>query len=149
MRFDIENELTGVNGAAQDFTGAATVSANSYQKQSAEQDLSIGRRMAVAVYFSAAGAGTTHTLEAVQADNTALTTNLAVLGTVTIDTADIILGQAVEIPIPQGSMDQLHLGFRHAASGGTTTASINAFLVPQDEIVLTRKTFPKVIDALV
>ena len=63
MRFDIENQLS----VEQAFTGATTVSTNSYQKQTAIQDLSIGRRMALLVLPSvAAGAGSTHTLDVIQ-----------------------------------------------------------------------------------
>jgi hypothetical protein len=142
MRFDIQNELS----SEQAFTGAATVSTNSYQKQSAAQDISIGRRMALLVYFHAAGAGTTHTLEAVQADVTALTTNIEVLSTVSVTTSALPADKFVEIPIPQGVMDRLHLGFRHTATGGTTTATISCWLVPQDEIA-SYKSFPKVVDA--
>ncbi len=141
MMYDIENQLS----VAQAFTGSATVSSNSFQKQTAAQDLSIGRRMAVVVYFSAAGAGTTHTLDAIQADVTALTTNKEVIGTVDITTAALNLGYPVEIPIPQGSMTRLHLGFQHTATGGTTTATIDAFLVPQDEITEKHKAFPKAV----
>lgn len=141
MLYDIENQLS----VAQSFTGSATVSANSFQKQSAAQDLSIGRRMAVVVYFSAAGTGTTHTLDAIQADVTALTTNKEVIGTVDITTAALELGYPYEIPIPQGSMTRLHLGFQHTATGGTTTATIDAFLMPQDEITEKHKAFPKAV----
>jgi hypothetical protein len=146
MRFDIENQFS----VAQAFTGAATVSTNSYQKQTAAQDLSIGRRMAVVVFFTAAGAGTTHTLEAIQADNAALTSNVEVLATVSITTTALLanpgLGYPVEIPIPQGVMTKQFLGFRHTATSGTTTATIDAYLMPQDEVVK-YKSFPKVVDA--
>lgn len=140
MFLDAENQLS----VAQAFTGSATVSANAYEKQTAEQDLSIGRRMAIAVFFSAAGAGTTHTLDAIQADVAALTTNKEVLNSVSIATADISLGEPVEVPFPQGSMTRKYLGFQHTATGGTTTATIDAYLVPQDEINK-YKSFPKVV----
>lgn len=142
MRFDAENELCG----SQAFTGATTVSENAYEKQTAAQDLSIGRRMALLVYFEAAGAGTTHTLRAVQADNAALTSNKEALSTVAIATDDIPADGFVEVPIPQGVMDKRYLGLDHAASGGTTTATISCWLVPQDEIPK-YKSFPKVVDA--
>jgi hypothetical protein len=144
MFFDIENQLS----VDQAFTGAATVSTHSYAKQTAAQDLSIGRRMALACYFAAAGAGTTHTLEAIQADDAALTSNVEVLNTVTIATSAVKIGEAVEVPIPQGAMTRKYIGFRHTATGGTTTATISAYLVPQDEIPK-YKSFPKVVDALV
>ena len=147
MRFDIENQVS----VAQSFTGAATVSTHSYKKQTAAQDLSIGRRMALLVMSTVApGAGATHTLEAIQADDAALTSNVEVLGTVTVTSASgsLDLGQEVELPIPQGVMDKQFLGFRHTAAGGTTTATLDVYLVPQDEIAK-YKSFPKVNDAVV
>jgi len=143
MQLDVENQLC----SAQAFTGSATVSENAYQKQSAVQDLSIGRRIAIAVFFSAAGTGTTHTLDAIQADVTALTTNKEVLASVSIATTAINLGYPVEVPIPAGVMSRQFLGFQHTATGGTTTATIDAYLVPQDEIAEYFKSFPKVVDA--
>lgn len=144
MRFDIENELS----SSQAFTGAATVSTNSYAKQTAAQDISIGRRMALLVYFHAAGAGTTHTLEAIQATDAALTAGVEVLASVDIATADIPADKFVEVPYPQGTMDKQYLGLRHSAAGGTTTATISCWLVPQDEIPK-YKSFPKVVGAVV
>lgn len=144
MRFDVEDELM----SSQAMTGATTVSAHSRQKQTAGQDLSIGRRMALLFYFHAAGAGTTHTLDAIQADNTALTTNKEVLSSVSITTANIPSDKFVEVPIPQGVMSRLHLGAQHTATGGTTTATLSCWFVPQDEIPRF-KSFPKVVGATV
>ena len=145
MRFDIENQLS----VAQAFTGAATVSTNSYEKQTAAQDISIGRRMALLILPTvAAGAGSTHTMEVVQADNSALTSNLEVLGTLSIVAADLTVGSAHELPIPQGTMDKKYIGFRNTSTGGTTTVTLDVYLVPQDEIPK-YKSFVKVIDAAV
>lgn len=145
MRFDIENQLS----VAQAFTGVATVSTHSYKKQSAAQDLSIGRRMALLVLPTvAAGAGSTHTLECIQADDAALTTNVEVLSAVSKLAADLQLGDAIEIPIPQGVMTRQYLGFRDTATGGTTTITADVYLVPQDEIAQ-YKSFPKIVDATV
>lgn len=141
MRFDIENELM----REQSVTGAATVSAHSYQKQSAAQDISIGRRMSMLFYFHAAGAGTTHTLDVVQADVTALTTGKEVIASRSIATDDIPADKFVEVPIPQGVMDKVQLGVQHTATGGTTTATLSCWLVPQDEIAQ-YKSFPKIND---
>ena len=143
MRFDVENQLCD----GQAFTGAATVSANSYQKQSAEQDISIGRRMAVMVMPTvAAGAGSTHVFEVIEADVTALTTNKTVIASLTVLAADLTVGSVHEIPIPQGSMARLHLGMQNTSTGGTTTVTVDAYLVPQDEIA-EYKSFPKVVNA--
>jgi len=145
MRFDIENQLS----VAQAFTGAATVSTNSYQKQSAAQDLSIGRRMSLLVMATVnAGSGSTHTLEAIQADNSTLTSGVEVLSTVSVLAAAFILGKEIEVPIPQGVMTKEFLGFRNTSSGGTTTVTADCYLVPSDEIA-NYKAFPKVVDAAV
>lgn len=144
MRFDIENQLS----VEQAFVATA-VSTNSYKKQTAAQDLSIGCRMAVVVYPTvAAGAGSTHVLAAIQADDAALTSNVEVLGSITVLAADLIPGATFEIPIPQGTMTRQYLGFRDTISGGTTTVTLDAYLVPQDEIAK-YKSFPKVVDAAV
>lgn len=145
MRFDLENQLS----VAQAFTGAATVSTHSYAKQSAAQDLSIGRRMALAVFpVVDAGAGSTHTLEAIQADDAALTSNVQSLASVSVLAANLKKGQCIEIPIPQGVMTKQYLGFRNTATGGTTTVTLDVYLMPQDEIVK-YKSFPKAVDVLV
>lgn len=140
MRFDVQNQLS----VAQAFTGGATVSTNSYRKQTAEQDLSIGRRMALWLLPTvAAGAGSTHTLEVIQADDAALTSNVEVLASVEVLAANLTLGDEVEIPIPQGTMNKQFIGFRHAAAGGATTLTADVYFVPQDEIAQ-YKSFPKV-----
>lgn len=145
MWADIENQLS----VAQAFTGAATVSTHSYKKQSAAQDLSIGRRMALLVVPTvAAGAGSTSTLEVIQADDAALTTNVESLGSISVLAAALTKGSQHEIPIPQGVMTRQYLGFRCTITGGTTTMTADCYLVPQDEIAK-YKSFPKVVTAAV
>lgn len=143
MRFDIENQLS----VAQAFTGSATVSTNSYDKMTADSDIGIGRRMALLVMPTvAAGAGSTHTLDVIQADNAALTTNKEVIATKSILAAALILGSLVEIPIPEHVMTRRYIGFQNTATGGTTTVTCDVYLVPQDEISK-YKSFPKAVDA--
>lgn len=143
MRFDIENQMS----VEQAFTGAATVSTHSYKKQSAAQDLSIGRRMAFLVLPTVAqGTGSTMTVEAIQADNAALTTNVEVLNTVTVIAANMQLGDHLEVPIPQGVMTRQYLGVRITLATGTTTITVDVYFVPQDEIDQ-YKSFPKINDA--
>lgn len=150
MRFDVENQLS----VAQAFTGAATVSTNSYQfaNYSAagnKPDISIGRRMSLLVMVTtAAGAGSTHTMEAISADNAALTSNVTSLSSLSLLAATLIAGYAFELPIPQGSINQLFLGFRNTSTGGVTTVSLDVYLVPADEIPKF-KSFPKVVDTAV
>lgn len=143
MRFDIENQLS----VAQAFTGAAAVSTNSYQKQSAAQDISIGRRMALLVLPTVAqGAGSTMTVEVIQADDAALTSNVEALSSVDVVAANMTLGDQLEVPIPQGVMTKQFLGARVTLASGTTTITADIYLVPQDEIAQ-YKSFVKVNDA--
>lgn len=143
MGLDLENQLD-VDHA---YTATA-VSTNSYAKQTAAQDLSIGRRMALLVFVKvAAGAGSTHLMEAIQADDAALTVNVEVLGSVSKLAAALTVGAIIEIPIPQGVMSRKYLGFRNTISGGVTTVTLDVYLVPQDEIALVYKSFPKVVNA--
>lgn len=147
MRFDYENQLS----ENQAFTGAQTVSEDSYKKVSIEQDISIGRRMALLVMSGNTEIGdvaATHTLEAIQADDDALTTNVEVIGSAVVLGAELIKGKEVEVPIRQGSMTREYIGFRHAATGGVDqTATLDVYLVPQDEIPK-YKSFPKVNNSL-
>ena len=143
MRFDVENQLC----VAQAFTGAATVSTNSYKKGTAAQDISIGRRMALLLLPTvAAGAGSTHTMEVIQADDAALTSNVQVLATKSVLAAALTVGSTHELPIPEGVMTKQYIGFRNTSTGGTTTVTLDVYLVPQDEIAY-YKSFPKVVDA--
>ena len=145
MRFDIQNQLC----RAQAFTGAATVSDYAYKKQSAAQDLSIGRLMCVVVFPTvAAGGGSTHTWEVVQAANKDLNSGLEVIATAVVLAANMTVGDKVVIPIPQGSMSKQYIGLRNTSTGGTTTVTADAYLMPLDEVDAF-KSFPKVVDAAV
>lgn len=138
MRFDIENQVS----VAQAFTATA-VSTNSYKKQTAAQDISIGRRLAMLVMPTVnAGAGSTHVLAVIQADDADLTTNVEVLASVSVAAANLTTDDVIEIPIPQGTMTRQYIGLRNTISGGTTTVTLDAYLVPQDEIPK-YKSFPK------
>jgi len=144
MRWDIENQLC----RAQAFTATA-VSAFSFEKQSAAQDISIGRRMALTVLPTVdAGAGSSHVLACIQADDEALSVNVEVLSQITVAAAALTVGTEHEIPIPQGVMTRKYLGFRDTISSGTTTVTLDVYLVPQDEIPK-YKSFPKVVNAAV
>ncbi len=143
---DIENQLA----KDQAFTATA-VTEHSYQKQSAAQDISIGRLMCLLwIVKVAAGASSNWTFQAVQADVTALTTNVENLATSRSYTAaELVVGAKVIVPIPQGSMDQLHIGGRATvASGGTETCTLDCYLCPLDEVEA-YKSFPKVVTPIV
>ena len=146
MRWDKQNQLS----SDQAFTATA-VTTNSYQKQSAAQDISIGRKMALLFIVKvAAGAGSSWTFQAMQADNTALTTNAEILASSEVKTAaTLTVGVQVVVRIPEGSLDQLHIGGKLVSAGaGTETITCDCYLVPEDEIPF-YKAFPKVIDAAV
>jgi hypothetical protein len=145
MRFDIENQLSVI----QSFVATA-VSTNSYQKQTAAQDISIGRRMSLLVLCTvAAGAGSSHVLECIQADDAALTSNVnSVNALPAIAAANLVPGTAFEIPIPQGTLNQQFIGFRDTITGGTTTVTLDVYLVPADEIPK-YKSFVNVVPTLV
>ena len=143
MRFDVENQLS----SGQSFTGAATVSTHSYEKQTAAQDLSIGRLMCAVFYPTvAAGSGSTHTFEVIQADAANLTGNVEVLATVVVLAANLTVGDKVVLPIPQGVMSRKYIGVRNSISGGTATITFDAYFMPLDEVEA-YKSFPKVVNA--
>lgn len=148
MRFDVANQLS----AAQAFTGATTVSTNSYDIGTYggnAPDPSIGRLMCVLVLVTvAAGAGSTQTNEVITATNSALTAGVKSLVSVALAAASMPAGQAVILPIPQGTIDQRYLGWRNGSSGGTTTVTADAYYMPQDEVPK-YKSFLKVVDAAV
>lgn len=145
MKFDLENQLS----VSQAFTGAATVSTHSYAKQTAAQDLSIGRRMALLIApVVNAGAGSSHLMEAIQADDAALTVNVEVLASITVLAANLVKGAFFELPFPQGVMTRKYLGFRSTITGGITTVTLDVYLMPQDEISK-YKSFPKAVTAAV
>lgn len=142
MKFDVLNQVC----AAQAFTGSATLSDYSVKKGSAAQDASIGRRMAfLCIPTVAQGSGSTMTIEAVQADNAALSSNLEVLNSVSVAAADGFVGAQLEVPIPEGKMTKQYLGIRVTLTTGTTTITLDAYYMPQDEITRTFKSFPKVV----
>ena len=139
MRFDKQNQLC----AEQAFTGSATVSTNSYKKQTAAQDISIGRLYSLLLLPTVdAGAGSTHTLEAIMATDAALTTSITSLNSLSKLAAALTTSDVIEIPIPQGSLTKQYLGFRHTATSGTTTLTADVYLVPSDEIPYF-KSFPR------
>ena len=132
--------------SAQAFTATA-VSEDSIDTLSADADMTIGRR--IAGYFVptvAAGAGSTHILAVIQADDAALTTNVEVLGSLTVLAAALTVGSRHEIPVPQGVKTRRYLGIRNTISSGITTVTADAWILPQDEIPK-YKSFPKAVHA--
>lgn len=143
-RFDYENQVC----EDQAFTGAATVSEDAIKKVSAAQNLTIGRRISAVCYPKVnQGAGSTMKIEVVQADNAALTSNLEVLATLDGLTSKVV-GDEIEVPVPQDvAMDKQYLGIRVTLTSGTTTITLDAYIVPQDEIPK-YQSFPKAVTSL-
>lgn len=140
-RFDWENQVC----RAQAFTGGAEVSDYAYEKQTAAQDISIGRMYGMLVMATVdAGAGSSHVLEVVQADDASLTTNVESLVSKTVAAANLTTDydDRVVLPIPQGSMSRKYIGLRNTITGGVTTVTLDAYLMPLDEIEWW-KPFPK------
>lgn len=142
MLLDYEDQVC----RAQAFTATA-VSANSIDTNVASTDMFIGRRMAgLFIPTVAAGAGSTHVLAVIEADDSALTSNVTVLGSITVLAAALTVGSIHEIPVPQGVKARRYIGIRDTISSGTTTVTADAWIVPQDEINK-YKSFPKVVTA--
>lgn len=138
MLFDKENQLS----SAQAFTDVAAVSTNSYAKQTAAQDISMGRRMGLLLMPTVAGTGAA-TVEVIQATDAALTTSVDSLASVVVAVAGLALGKVAEVEIPSGSLTKKYIGARVTmAAGQTLTGDI--YLVPIDEIAR-YKSFPKVV----
>lgn len=143
MMHDVENQLS----VAQAFTGAATVTTNSYKKQTAAQDISIGRLMCLLLLPTVAqGAGSTMVFEAIMATDSALTASITVLNSVSVLAAAAPLGARIVCPIPEGTMTKQYIGGRVTLTGGATTITADIYLVPQDEVGK-YKSFVKVVDA--
>lgn len=142
MLLDYEDQVC----RTQAFTATA-VSASAIDSTSASADMFIGRRMAgLFIPSVAAGAGSTHVLAVIEADDTALTTNVTVLGSISVLAAALTVGSIHEIPVPQGVKARRYIGIRNTISGGATTVTADAWIVPQDEINK-YKSFPKVVHA--
>jgi hypothetical protein len=141
MLFDVQNQIM----SAQAFTGAATVSEDAIQKVSAAQDPSIGRMLSLVVFPTVAqGAGSTMTLEVIQADDAALTSNVQSLASKSILAAAGTVNSMHEVPIPQGVITKLYLGARVTLVTGTTTITLDGYIMPSDEVA-SFKSFPKVV----
>ena len=142
MLFDYEDQVCRTQAFA-----ATAVSGSAIDMFTAGSDFTMGRRMAMLVVPTvSAGAGSTHVLAVVQADDAALTVNVEVLGSITVLAAALLAFSRWEIPIPQGVKTRRYIGLRNTISGGTTTVTLDAWLVPQDEIDK-YKSFPKVVHA--
>lgn len=146
MRFDKEDQVSD----KQVFPAAATVSTDSLKKPAA-QDLAYGKcGIALGIFPEAAvtGAPTSILIEAIQADNGALTTNVQVLASRVFLPAELAPGLEQEIPIPRGKMTKEYIGARVTITGGTTpTTTLNIYYMPEGQAGINYKSFPKAVDS--
>lgn len=145
-RFDREDQVS----YKQVFPAAATVSTDSLKKP-ANQDLAYGKYgIALGIFpeASVTGAPTSILIEAIQADDAALTTNVQVLASRVFVPAELAKGREQEIPIPRGKMSKAYIGARVTITGGTTpTTTLNMYYMPENMAGIEYKSFPKVVDS--
>ena len=146
MRFDREDQVAN----KQVFPAAATVSQDSLKKP-ASQDLAYGKvGLALGIFPEAdvTGTPTSILVEAIQADNAALTTNVQVLGSRVFLPAELARGEEQEVVIPRGKMTKEYIGARVTITGGTTpTTTLNMYYMPEGQAGIKYKSFPKVVDS--
>lgn len=137
MRFDVLNQLS----AAQVCGTGATISTNSIAKKSVSQDLGIGSNptqmgLAFAPTVDAAGA-TSWTIELIEAENGALTTNVVSLASMSLLTADLTAGKQYFLPLPGYKMKsaKTHYGARYTAVGGSgEQLTLDAYFGSADDV---------------
>lgn len=132
MRVDALNQLSD----AQAFTATA-VSTNTYDSETAGNDMSIGEELVLAVAVDVAADFTTgdetYTLQLIQS----AAANLGspdVLASRAILAADLTAGSTHYLPLPQGSKTKRYLGYQLVAAGTTPTVTLTAFLQPASMI---------------
>lgn len=114
----------------QTLAGAGAQVSTDSKKKPAAQDLGIGTEMGILFAIDSgdlAGAGTDLTLEIIQADNIALTSNVEQLAAVTIAKADLVDGSQFFLALPGNRMDKEYFGARYTPVGGAITGDINAY----------------------
>lgn len=127
MRYDILDQVS----VQQALSGSsAQVSTNS-KKKPAAQDLGIGLSDMGFLFQcdsgALAGTGTDLTLEIIQADDDALTTNVESLASKTFAKAEYVDGFGFFLSLPGYVMDKEYFGVRYTPVGGTITGAINAY----------------------
>ena len=133
MKFDVLDQVS----VQQVLAGAvAQVSTNS-KKKPAEQDLGIGCAEMGMLFMvdqgALAGTGTDLTLEIIQADDLALTSNVEQLAAMTVPKAEMVDGSSFFLPLPGFKMDKVYFGARFTPVGGTITGNINAYFGSKDD----------------
>lgn len=131
-QFSVQQTLAG--------TGSQ-VSTNSKGKEAAGQDLAIGAADMGIVFAidqgDLGGAGTALTVELIEADDIALTTNVVVIsGGVTIPKAKLVDGFQTFIPAAPYMMSKKYYGVRYTPVGGAITGNVNAYWGTKDDVAV-------------
>lgn len=140
MRHDLLDQLSN----RQVFTATA-VSTNSKRKKLLSQDLAMSSRFGLVVAqdeVAAVGGAATFEIQAIQADNGALTTNVEVLsssGPLTVAQLNSAAGQQMFVPVMPGRMTKEYYGARVVVTGGTTpSATLNIYVGVVDDVATYR-----------
>lgn len=139
-------DALGLVSDAQAFTGAATLSTGSIDLGSTTPTRQVGTGEPLGFAFTfdvAAGSGSTVLLEVVQADDAALSTNLEVIGTLSLLAATCVAGFQTFIGIPPGFPTRRYIGIRCTITSGTTTATITSWLTARDLFSVLAKPYAK------
>lgn len=122
MRFDVRDQFSD----AQVVT--ATAVSTSSKKKPAAQDLAIGDAMGVALFVdSTATQAGTLTVEMIEADDAALTTNIVSVGSVVFNAADLLAGKQYFIEQAAYKSSKEYYGVRYTPAGGLTTVTVSAY----------------------
>ena len=132
MRNDLLDQLSD----AQVVTAAA-VSTNSKKKKTFTQDLGVGQTEMGLVFAATANAvgGGSFTIEIIEAENAALTTNVVSLASMTLTAAKLLKGKGFFLPLPPYEMTKEFYGARFTPVGGTSPSlTVDAYFGSSDDV---------------
>lgn len=140
MRNDVLDQLS-----ASQVVTAAAVSTNSKKKKTLAQDLGIGGSPNLGLVFAAvvdAVGGGSFTIEIIEADNAALTTNVVSLATMTLTAAKLKAGKGFFLALPPYTMAKEFYGARFTPVGGSSPSlTVDAYIGSEDDVAQ-YKSFP-------
>ena len=131
MRFDLLDQLS----AAQ-VVSAAAVSTNSKKVKTIGQDLGIGEEMGLvfAATVDATGGGS-FTVEIIEADDAALTSNVVSLATMTLTAAKLKAGKGFFLALPPYRQTKEFYGARFTPVGGSSPSlTVDAYFGSENDV---------------
>jgi hypothetical protein len=140
-RFDVNDQV-----ASDQVITVDAQSEHSINLGAAGIDKTVNRPMCYLIIPKGDAAGdvvaTSYKFSAIEDTNANLATAVSVLSSVTVAGSAIKNGQPITVPLPKGSMTKQYQGLDIDVTGGTNpTLTIDAFLVPMDEVEAT-KAYP-------